>query len=62
MDYEVALSQQAFLHYQQIDDHITNTLPQRRDEFNELLSQAVRKNKDPISLEKTIKGWTARHP
>jgi hypothetical protein len=44
MDYKVALSQQAFLHYQQIDEHITNTLPQQCDEFNNLLSQAVRKN------------------
>ncbi len=62
MDYEAALSQQAFLHYQQLDEHVTTTLPQQHDEFNELLSHAVRKNKDPHSLETTIKGWTARHP
>jgi hypothetical protein len=62
MDYEVAFSQQAFLHYHLIDEHITNTLPQQRDEFNKLLSHAVRKNKDPTSLEMAVKGWTLHHP
>jgi hypothetical protein len=61
MDFEVNLSQQAFLHYRQIDEHVTNTLPQRRDEFQELLSHAVRTNKDPTSLETTVKGWTIHH-
>jgi hypothetical protein len=62
MDFEVALSQTAFLHYQQINEHVIETFPQHHDEFQELLSQAVRKNKDPTSLETTVKGWTARQP
>jgi hypothetical protein len=62
MDFEVALSQQAFLHFQQIDEHVNSMFPQRHEEFQELLATAVRENKDPTSLEMTVKGWTAHQP
>jgi hypothetical protein len=62
MDFEVSLSQTAFLHYQQIDDLVTSQLPQRYDEFQTLLSHAVRKNKDPAFLETTVKSWSTHQP
>jgi hypothetical protein len=61
MDFEAALSQQALLHYQQLDDHIRSRIPHRHDEFHELLAEAVRTNQDPADLETTINSWSPHH-
>jgi hypothetical protein len=61
MDFEAAISQQALLHYHQLDDHVQSRLPTRYNEFHELLSQAVRTNQDPADLEKTVHSWSPNH-
>ena len=62
LDLEIKLSQQAFLHFQQLEDHVSSTMPHRHAEFNRLLSSAVRSHQDPVSLEATITDWSAHHP
>jgi hypothetical protein len=62
MDFKVGLSQQAFLHFQQLDDHVTTTMPNRHDKFHHLLSHAVRTHQDPVNLETTVKNWSENQP
>jgi hypothetical protein len=62
MDFEAALSQQAFLHFQELHDHVHTTMPQRQDEFTALLTHAVRTNQDPVGLRTLVNGWSPNHP
>jgi hypothetical protein len=63
LDYEAILSQQAFVHYQNISEHVSTNLPQREEEFTRLLTHAVRTNQDPVDLDTLVQGWLpVRHP
>jgi hypothetical protein len=61
-DFKIAWSQQAFLHFQQIQEHTSHQAPTWYQEFTTLLEQAVQMNKDPVILEDTVQGWIAYHP
>jgi hypothetical protein len=63
MDFEAILSQQAFVHYQNISEHVHTNLPHRQTEFTSLLTHAVRTNQDPCTLDSLVQDWSpAHHP
>jgi hypothetical protein len=62
-DYEIALSQQAYLHFQQIQAHAhQHQTPTRHHKFTTLLESAVRTNQDPAILEDTVHRWMSHQP
>jgi hypothetical protein len=55
MDFKAALNQQAFLHYQQLGNYASTSLPQHQDKFTtSLLTHAVTMNQDPANLETLV--------
>ena len=61
-DYKIALSQQAFLHFQQIQQQAARQVPNRQWQFANLLEQAVHMNQDPAILKNTVLSWLPIHP
>jgi hypothetical protein len=61
-DFEIALSQQAYLHFQQIQQHALAQAPSRQHKFSTLFEEAVKTNQDPAILEETLQGWLAHQP
>jgi hypothetical protein len=61
-EFETALSQQAFLHFQQIQQQASLQLPTQQPAFNVLLEEAVRTNQDPVILEDTVHRWMSHQP
>jgi hypothetical protein len=63
MNYETSLSQQAFLNFQELDHQVNSALPpERHDEFKGLLTNAVKTNQDPATLQNIVRGWMSPHP
>jgi hypothetical protein len=62
MDFEINLSQDAFLHYQQLNKTVRSTHPNRLGAFLPLLSQAVTTNEDPAVLASVVNSWSQHQP
>jgi hypothetical protein len=61
-NFETELSQQAYLHFQQIQELASEQAPTRQQEFTNLLATAVKTNQDPAVLAETLHSWTVPHP